>query len=189
MAEHESQNQNDHPSIKESILETKLENAQHEIKSGEDRILNLEDENRTLRNYLSFVYKHVNESQIKPSRSELQRRFNNAVAKYRLEIYQNRFQKENENATLYLQQNNELKELVMELKMENIQMKTDSQQAFLQINDLQDHFSSIEQYFQKLSNEVDDTFTTYQSRIEKAYDKLHQLKCEKKKRKFSLFSK
>lgn len=195
------------------LLETqslKTENAN--AKRQQSQIAHLKQENRALKNHLMFVYNQrkdtislvnekeqtilldkTDEEQLKRKKIALQKRYDEAVLKYRLEMFQKRsadYKELKEAATSYLEYISVLEDVLIDLKVDNCSKSTAFEDLRLKVESLQDQHVAMTNYINdNLKAKVDGTLKDFHVRLEKAFENLHKLKCANMKKKFRLFRK
>ncbi|XP_057310533.1 uncharacterized protein LOC130648498 [Hydractinia symbiolongicarpus] len=196
------------PLLKTQSLNTENANA----KKQQSQMAHLKQENRALKNHLMFVYNQRNdttslvnekdqtilldktdEKQLKRKKIALQKRYEEAVLKYRLEMFQKRsadYKELKEAATSYLEYISVLEDVLIDLKVENCSKSTAYEDLRLKVETLQDQHVAMTNYINNnLKAKVDDTLKNFHVRLEKAFENLHKLKCANMQKKFRLFRK
>ena len=184
--------------VKTTELQTQLENIMGEISEKDKIIQKLESENDKLQENFDIVCSYVDDNyhrnknqnkygHLKMSKVEAMKKFNDAILKYRLEIYKNRAKAMEAQLAESMHQNSimhGLEEYLCELTLRNVSLKTEKVELKLRITALQNCFDDLERKYNTLPAKIESTFKDNKARLEKALDKLYVLQQKSKRRSF-----
>lgn len=113
------------------------------------------------------------------------KKFDNAVQKYRLEIYKKRsedrtsipFRDDSE-----VERMNALESVLFDVKLENLQERTEKEKLRLEVDRLQTCFSKLANQYTELTDAMQQKLVDNNKRLENAFDRMHNLKYNKRKK-------
>lgn len=130
----------------------------------------------------------INRLDTPSQRWRAKQRFDDAVTKYRLEIYKNR--SENPRASPFYDESEEeriksLEAEIFRVKLENLQERTEKEKIRLELDHLQTCFEALNVQYNELNIKTRHTVEHYDQRLQDAFDRLHGLRYSNKRRRSS----